>query len=189
MSQLGFLSLPAVEAAPLLLGCILERQIGNKLLRVKIVEVEAYDQTDEASHSYRPMTARTEVMFGPPGRLYVYFTYGMYYCANIVTDKAGFGSGVLVRAVEPLEGEATMVQNRSGKSGLLATNGPGKLTQALNIDFDLRGHDLSQVPLRLIKGEELKAGEIVKTTRIGISKAQHELRRFYINGNPYVSKK
>jgi len=188
MDDMAFLNSPSIDVAPRLLGWILERRIDDKILRAKIVEVEAYDQSDEASHSYRPMTARTEVMFGSPGRLYVYFTYGMYYCANIVTDKKGYGSGVLIRAVEPLEGEDIMALNRGGKEGKILTNGPGKLTQALGIDFGLRGHDLTMWPLKLVRGETLRPEDIVTTTRIGISKAQHELRRFYIKDNKYVSR-
>lgn len=188
MNDLSFLSKPSLEVAPQLLGWILERQVDNRVLRARIVEVEAYDQNDEASHSYKPMTARTEVMFGPSGRLYVYFTYGMYYCANIVTDKNGYGSGVLIRAVEPLEGEDIMARNRGGKKGKLLTNGPGKLTQALGIDFELRGHNLDKSPLKLIKGELSSREDIVTTTRIGISKAQQEPRRFYIRDNEYVSR-
>lgn len=189
MNDMSFLNLPSLEAAPLLLGWVLERQLDGKILRAKIVEVEAYDQGDEASHSYKPMTARTEVMFGPPGRLYVYFTYGMYYCANIVTDKTGYGSGVLIRAVKPLEGEDIMSRNRGGKEGKILTNGPGKLTQALGIDFNLRGHNLKNEPLKLIKGDTLAPEDVITTTRIGISKAQHELNRFYLKDNQYVSRR
>src|ERR1700761_6255147 len=101
----AFLNESASNAAPQLLGCILERTLDNgTILRGKIVETEAYDQTDTASHSYMGQTHRTATMFGPSGHLYVYFTYGMHYCMNVVTGPVGHGSAVLIRALEPIEG-------------------------------------------------------------------------------------
>lgn len=178
---------PSFEAAPLLLGCILERQINGHKIRVKIVETEAYDQTDTASHSYKGRTERTEIMFGEPGHLYVYFTYGMHYCCNVVTDKEGIGSAVLIRAVEPLEGEEYMEELRSA-SGIQLSNGPAKLCQALAIDKRLNGHDLSQGFLKLIPQDPIEKDKITQTKRIGISQAKDVLWRFYITGNTYVSK-
>src|SRR5437868_45995 len=102
------LGAPAEVVAPRLLGCHLVREVDGQTLAGKIVETEAYSQFDAASHSYRGQTPRTEIMFGPPGFLYVYFTYGMHYCCNIVTGEAGQGSAVLIRALEPLEGLETM---------------------------------------------------------------------------------
>lgn len=110
LSQL--LSLPAEIAAPRLLGCELIREIDGQKLVARIVETEAYDQTDEASHSYKGNTPRTSVMFGPAGFLYVYFTYGMHYCMNVVTGPDGYGAAVLIRALEPLRGVEIMVSNR-----------------------------------------------------------------------------
>src|SRR5690349_23320439 len=98
------LNCAASEAAQRLLGCILEREIDGTTVRVRIVETEAYDQADAASHSYKGRTPRTDIMFGPAGHLYVYFTYGMHYCCNITVGEEGYGAAVLVRAVEPLEG-------------------------------------------------------------------------------------
>jgi DNA-3-methyladenine glycosylase len=184
----AFLDNPASEAAPRLLGCILERTIGGKTLRAKIVETEAYDQADAASHSFKWKTPRTEVMFGPAGHLYVYFTYGMHYCCNIVTGPAGHGAAVLIRAVEPLEGRDTMMFNRGSQSAYQLTNGPAKFCQAFGIDKSLNGQDLRREPLRLIEQGKLPANDIVTTTRIGISKAQDVPWRFYIRANPYVSK-
>ncbi|MEJ0073469.1 MAG: DNA-3-methyladenine glycosylase [Candidatus Saccharibacteria bacterium] len=107
-----FLDGSSVDAAPRLLGCVLERELDGQILRGKIVETEAYDQTDAASHSYKGRTPRTDVMFGPAGFLYVYFTYGMHYCMNIVCGPEGSGAAVLIRAIEPLEGQAIMRLNR-----------------------------------------------------------------------------
>jgi DNA-3-methyladenine glycosylase len=177
----------APDVARRLLGCELERQLNGRLVRLRIVETEAYHQTDAASHSYKGRTARTEVMFGPPGRLYVYFTYGMHYCMNIVCGPEGEGSAVLIRAAEPLSGEDMLEQYR-GKTGIELTNGPAKLCQALAVDKLLNGHDLAQPPLQLIKMPELSATEIVVSTRIGISQARDMPWRFYVRDNSYVSK-
>ena len=187
----AFLERPAYEAAPLLLGCELERVVGGKRLRGRIVETEAYDQTDVASHSYRGKTPRSEVMFGRHGHLYVYFTYGMHYCCNIVTGPDGHGAAVLIRAVEPLEGQAAMERLRGGHAGHGLTNGPAKFCQAFAIDKSMNGHDLAEAPLKLIvpaKFPAYETGRIVITTRIGIAKAQDVPWRFYVRGNPYVSK-
>jgi DNA-3-methyladenine glycosylase len=181
------LSQPSPIVAPLLLGALLEREIDGHIIRVKIVEVEAYDQTDAASHSYNGRTPRTDIMFGPPGHLYVYFTYGMHYCCNIVTEQAGIGSAVLIRAIEPIEGEEYMEQLRP-KSGHDLSNGPAKLCQALAIDKRLNGHDLHKSPLKLILQKSLDKKLITQTTRIGISQAKDVPWRFYITDNPYVSK-
>lgn len=189
MQDFDFLNNDAVAVAPKLLGCYLKREIGGQKILVKIVETEAYDQTDEASHSYRGNTPRTSVMFGSSGHLYVYFSYGMHYCMNVVTGLAGHGSAVLIRAVEPLTGLEIISQNRHGLSGILATNGPAKTTQALEIDKSFNGHDLASSPLRLIIKPELPTQQIVQTTRIGISRAMTKPWRFYINDNPFVSKK
>lgn len=182
-----FLGGAAYDVAPQLLGCLLERSLHGQTLRVKIVETEAYDQTDIASHSYRGETERTKVMFGAYGHLYVYFTYGMHYCANIVTGASGHGAGVLIRAVEPVDGVGLIEANRR-RQGADATNGPAKLCQALEIDKRLNGHDLQQGELRLIPSKRLPKTAITQTTRIGISHGKDVPWRFFITGNPYVSK-
>ncbi len=189
MSNLtSLLSIPAELAAPRLLGCVLERQVNGQILRGRIVETEAYSQEDVASHSYRGETPRTKVMFGPAGYLYVYFTYGMHYCCNIVTGKIGHGSAVLIRALEPLEGQEIMSDNRRGQSGESLTNGPAKLCQALVINKELNGHNLRQDPLKLVIKPPIAQEQIIQTTRIGISTGQDTPWRFYIKGNLYVSK-
>jgi DNA-3-methyladenine glycosylase len=180
---------PASQLAPRLLGSILEATINGRVARVRIVETEAYDQTDVASHSYRGQTPRTKVMFGPPAHLYVYFTYGMHYCCNVVVGPPGYGAAVLLRAVEPLDDSAELSTRRGGKTGVEVTNGPAKLCQALGIDATLNGHDLSQPPYKLIIQPALNSKQIVKTTRIGISRGQELPWRFYIKDNPYVSKR
>lgn len=179
---------PAENVARHLLGCLLIRKIDGQQLVGRIVETEAYDQTDAASHSYRGITPRTSVMFGPPGFAYVYFTYGMHYCFNIVTGLEGQGSAVLIRALEPIEGTEIMAARRRQLPLERLTNGPAKLCQAFGIDKNLNGHNLAFPPLQLVTGKPIPAKSIVATTRIGITRDTHRLWRFYIKGNPFVSK-
>ena len=186
LSGLGAMS--AAEAAKRLLGCVLERDIDDRTIQVRIVETEAYDQTDAASHSFTGRTSRTEALFGPAGHLYVYFTYGKHYCCNVVVGKEGDGAAVLVRAVEPLGGERVLERRRNGKMGIELTNGPAKLCQALDITKNLNGHDLRNPPLRLAMQHPLPPEAIVRTTRVGIRLAQDTPWRFYIRSNPYVSR-
>ncbi len=169
-----------VAAAKRLLGCVLEREVDNHILRGRIVEVEAYDQTDAASHSYKGKTERTAVMFGPAGYLYVYFTYGMHYCCNVVVGQEGEGAAVLIRAVEPLKGEDIMLQNRHGRGGDELANGPAKVCQAFGIDKRLNGHDLRELPLRLFLGKPVEPQRITATPRIGISQAKDVPWRFVL---------
>jgi DNA-3-methyladenine glycosylase len=185
--DLSWLPDSAVDAARRLLGCQLICEIDGIKAVVRIVETEAYDQSDAASHSYKGRTPRTEIMFGPAGRLYVYFTYGMHYCCNVVIGAEGEGSAVLIRAVEPLQGIELLEQRRK-RTGTEVTNGPAKLCQALGITKALNGHDLHLPPLRLQQATRLPDQEIVQTTRIGISQAKDVPWRFYIRGNSYVSK-
>ncbi len=189
---LSFLVGPADQVAPRLLGCELERDIdtpnGPAILRGRIVETEAYDQSDAASHSCKGRTPRTDIMFGPAGFLYVYFTYGMHYCCNIVTGPPGHGAAVLIRALEPLEGESIMSANRKDLTGAAIANGPAKLCQALMVDKALNGHDLVATPLRLIARPAIRRSDIIQTTRIGISQAKETPWRFYIKDNYYVSR-
>lgn len=173
-----FLDGPVDQVAPRLLGCELVRTIDGRTLRGRITEIEAYDQMDMASHTYRGMTARNATMFGPAGHLYVYFTYGMHYCCNVVVGEAGHGAGVLIRAIEPLEGEDLMTANRKGRGGVQLANGPGKVCQALQIDLSMNGHDLSQEPLRLVERPPLSPRQVIATPRIGISQAVEVPWRF-----------
>lgn len=183
------LSEPAWEVAPRLLGSYLVREVHGRKLAGKIVETEAYDQADAASHSYRGRTIRTDVMFGPAGHLYVYLSYGMHYCCNVVAGQEGHGSAVLIRAVEPLEGIDIMRLLRHGIADRQIANGPGKVCQALGIDKQLNGHDLRQAPLVLVLKDAMPTEQIVQTTRVGITRAKDEPWRFYVKGSPFVSKK
>jgi len=184
----SFLKDAASVVAPRLLGSIVERRIDGQIIRAKIVETEAYDQTDVASHSYNGRTPRTEVMFGKSGCLYVYFTYGMHYCCNVVVGEDGYGAAVLIRALEPIDGIDDMSLNRGGRTGVELTNGPAKLCQALKIDRKLNGHDLRSGELRLIPESPLPSSVITQTTRIGISRGKDIPWRFYLTHNKYVSK-
>lgn len=178
--SLGFLRGHAADVAPRLLGCVLECEFDGQVLRGRIIEVEAYDQTDAASHSYRGKTERTAVMFGPAGHLYVYFTYGMHYCCNVVVGEDGYGAAVLIRALEPLDGVDTMRQRRHGRPDVELTNGPAKLCQALGIDRQLNGHDLRSSPLQLIPGGLQPSEVVITTPRIGISQAKDVPWRFVV---------
>lgn len=178
---------PAPQVARRLLGSLLVRELNGHTAVVKIVETEAYEQTDLASHSYRGKTERTKVMFGPAGHLYVYFTYGMHYCCNVVTGPTGHGAAVLVRGVEPIDGMELLQHNRHMKGASL-TNGPAKLCQALAIDKQLNGHNLLKAPLQLVVEPALSDEDIVQTTRIGITQAIDEPWRFYLKNNQFVSK-
>jgi DNA-3-methyladenine glycosylase len=146
----------------------------------KIVEVEAYlGEHDLAAHSSKGLTERTKTMFGPPGFAYVYLIYGVHHCMNVVTERAGHASAVLLRAIEP-------VQNLAGR-----TSGPGLLCRAMGIDRRLNGHDLLSDDFFIADPEVPENFSIVKRPRIGVDYAKHWARRhlrFYIKGNPFVSR-
>lgn len=182
-----FLDNDATTVARRLLGCVVVRQINGRTIRLRIVETESYDERDAASHSYRGRTPRTDVMFGPSGYLYVYFTYGMHYCCNVVTGKEGEGSAVLIRALEPLDHQEYLEDVRN-QTGVNVTNGPAKLCAALGITRAMNGRDLREGDVQLQIGQPIPAKDIVAAPRIGISQNKHALRRFYIRTNAYVSK-
>ena len=210
-----FLENPSDVAAPLLLGCTLTRTItlnGEKhKLVARIVETEAYDQDDPASHAFGGPSERNAAMFGPAGHLYVYVSYGMHHCCNVVCGPEGFGSGCLVRAVEPLESVEVMRELReagrlgkahTGRAGKEQaerarkhplklrdlTNGPGKVCAALGIDKELYGHDLKVEPLVLDFAPLLPGETIGRSPRVGISKNIDAPKRFFIEGNEFVSR-
>ena len=194
-----FLENPSDVAAPLLLGCTLTRTItlnGEKhKLVARIVETEAYDQDDPASHAFGGPSERNAAMFGPAAHLYVYVSYGMHHCCNVVCGPEGFGSGCLMRAVEPLEGTAAMRELREAghvrKHPLKLrdlTNGPGKVCAALGIDKELYGHDLTVEPLVLEFAPLLPGETIGSSPRVGISKNIDAQKRFFIEGNEFVSR-
>lgn len=201
----SFYNKDTLQVAQDLLGCFLVRQFPHprplprssrrgrgereeKILRYKIVETEAYNgPNDLASHASRGRTARNRVMFSGPGVIYVYFTYGMHYMLNIVTERKDYPAAVLIRAVEPLSHNAYRITHN--------TNGPAKLTKALQIDKSFNG-----LPIYVKKyglwiescDKNLKKMQIVKTTRIGVDYAgeyKNKKWRFYVKGNKFISKK
>lgn len=188
-ADFALLEQDVVKVAQRLLGCLLVREINGQEVVARIVETEAYHQSDAASHSYKGLTPRTEVMFGPPGFVYVYFTYGMHYCMNVVTGLKGEGSAVLIRAIEPVKGVDRMRQLRPDVPDRELTNGPAKLCQALAVDRTWNGHDLRRPPLQLVFQDALSSQDIVSTTRIGIRKDIHRLWRFYNKHSLFVSKR
>lgn len=187
--KFAFLRQPASLAAPRLLGCEIASCLNGQLIRGKIVETEAYDHNDAASHSYRGVTPRNAPMFGAHGTAYVYFSYGMHYCLNVVVGEENYGAAVLIRALEPLEGLDLMHQNRGSKikNDINLCNGPAKLCQAFGIVKSYSGHDLSCLPLQLIIKPPLEHSQIASSRRIGIVQATDKEWRFFIQNNPYVS--
>ena len=173
-----------------LLGAVLECRTRDGVASGRIVETEAYmGPHDPACHAAAGLTARTKHLFGPPGVAYVYFIYGMYWCFNAVTREVGHGSAVLVRALEPLDGEDLMRERRPKvKRRVDLTNGPGKLCLALGIVGSHSGHWLDEPPLRILAGEHVRDADVVVTPRIGITHAADWPLRFFVDGNPFVSK-
>jgi DNA-3-methyladenine glycosylase len=206
---------PTLQVARDLLGKHIVRKIGTKLLVGKIVEVEAYCKGDPASHAFRGRTKRNDVMFWEGGHLYVYFTYGMHFCANVVTGKEGIGEAVLIRAVEPLVGIEVMTKNRfpnlcaegayarlpkcnggqaSGvkslnlKSLINLSNGPAKFCQAFGIARKENGADLLESEITITGGDQIPLKLIKRSSRIGIQQGVEKKWRFFIKENPWVSK-
>ena len=182
----SFYHRPAVQVARDLLGKVLIHGATGGI----IVETEAYLGLDDAaSHAYRGITKRNEVMFGPPGRAYVYFIYGMYECVNMVAEPEGTAAAVLIRALEPLLGVELMQIRRSGAKRLRdLASGPGKLTLALGITRALNGADVTKGPLVVRDQRGGEPFEIIAGPRIGISKNADLPLRFTIAGNEFVSR-
>jgi DNA-3-methyladenine glycosylase len=179
------LSGPVLAVAPRLLGATLRH--GD--VAVVLTEVEAYDGPDDpGSHAYRGRTARNAVMFGPAGRLYVYFTYGMHHCCNVVAGPEGVPSAVLLRAGEVIEGVETARARRKGSSDRDLARGPARLCQALGIDLTENTVDLAAGPVRLMLGEPLDAERISTGPRVGLRLAADRTWRFWITGDPTVSR-
>jgi DNA-3-methyladenine glycosylase len=185
----SFFARPSTIVAPELLGRILVRILPDGTrLAARLVEVEAYGPKDPASHAYRGPTPRNLVMFGPPGRLYVYFTYGMHFCSNVVTGRTGEGSAVLLRAAEPIEGLDVMVANRGVDVVNRLCGGPGRLTQAFEIGRQENGVDLVRGgSLHLRAGEPLPPRQIDRSTRVGVNVGIEPRWRFFERGSGYVS--
>ena len=151
-----------------------------------IVETEAYDQTDPASHTFVGKTKRNAAMFGTPGCAYVYRSYGIHWCLNFVCEAEGHGAGVLIRAIEPIVGLQTMMERRGVTKSSLLCSGPGKLGQALAIKHSFNGMSLSEPPFELIAAE--KSVDVICGPRIGISKAVDLPWRFGLSGSPFLSR-
>ena len=182
---------PPDEAARRLLGCTLVRRSDTGVTAGRITETEAYSQDDPASHSFRGRSARTAVMFGPPGFAYVYFTYGMHYCFNAVVGEEGRGEAVLIRAVEPLVGLDEMRARRGQPDApaALLCAGPARLCSAFGIGPELNREDLcTGETLWLCSGDIPDPARIVASPRIGITRAMDLLWRFTIRGDAFTSR-
>lgn len=174
--------LPAIELAPLLIGAtFLVDGVGGI-----IVETEAYEADDPASHSFAGERPRNRAMFGPPLTAYVYRSYGVHWCFNIVTGPVGHGAAVLVRAIEPTIGLATMVERRRTTEPRLLASGPGRMTEALGISIAHDGLPLDAPPFALTLREHRP--DIITGPRIGITKAADRPWRFGLRGSPFLSR-
>jgi len=173
-----------------LLGAVLECRTADGTASGRIVETEAYlGPHDPACHAVAGLTARTRHLHGPPGIAYVYLIYGVYWCFNAVTEPAGVGAAVLVRAVEPVDGLELMRARRpTARRDRDLTNGPGKLCTALGIGGALSGVPLDHAPLRIVAGASVADAEVVVTPRIGISRAADWPLRYLLAGNEYLSR-
>lgn len=184
----GWLAGPASEVARALLGARLVSDVDGVRTTGVIVETEAYlGPDDPASHAAtRRITPRNRIMFGPPGRAYVYRSYGMHWCMNVVTGPDGRASAVLIRGLEPLEGRDVMARRRGRAHPL--SSGPGRLCQALGITGQLYGHDLARPPLRLLPGWAVPEAGVAVSGRIGVSRAADRPLRFFVRESPGVSR-
>lgn len=172
----------APDVARALIGCfVFVDGVGGR-----IVETEAYDREDPASHTFGGQTARNAAMFGPPGHAYIYRSYGLHWCLNFVCREAGHGAGVLIRALEPTEGLALMRERRGMDNDRLLCAGPGRLTQALAVTGAHYGLSLFESPFRL--RAPAASGDVLAGPRIGISQARDVPWRFGLKGSAYLSK-
>ena len=182
---------PTIIVAKDLLGKYLVRTLRGKRLIGRIVEVEAYlGEKDPASHAYRGKTKRNEVMFREGGHLYVYFTYGMHFCANVVTEEEGKARAVLIRGIEPIEERETMSKlRRRTVEGVNLTNGPAKLCEAFGIGRPENGINLLGNEIYIALKSTQPPPKVVTSTRIGIKNGAEKNWRFYIKENEFVSKR
>ncbi|MBF9073040.1 DNA-3-methyladenine glycosylase [Streptacidiphilus sp. NEAU-YB345] len=184
-----FFDRPSPEVAPELLGRVLACTRPDGEVAVRITEVEAYTgDTDPASHAYRGRTARNAVMFGPPGFVYVYFTYGMHFCMNLVTGPGTAAGAVLLRAGEVVDGiDLARERRRSARRDIELAQGPARLTQALGVDRAQDGEPLGGPVFRILSGEPPAPTLIRQGPRTGIAQAADVELRFWIDGDPTVS--
>jgi DNA-3-methyladenine glycosylase len=178
--------------ARFLIGKLLVRELPEGAAIGRIVETEAYVIGDAAGHAYGGMTPRNRALFLERGHAYVYLAYGVSWMLNVSSETPGIGAGVLIRALEPLEGSAIMASNRGTERLRNLTRGPGRLAQALRIDRSLDGLDLCRTgPLWLARDDhgasEIGKGKIGESVRIGISRDAERVLRFYVRGSPFVS--
>ncbi len=187
----AFFRQPAEVVAAELLGKTVISSVGGLVTAGKIVETEAYlGYDDPASHGYlHRRNARNAALFGPPGLWYVYLSYGMHWCANLVCQRAGLASAVLLRALEPLEGLEVMRERRGALPDRQLCSGPGRLCQALGIDRALDGVPMSDGPVVVLQGETVASSAIAATPRIGITKAADWPLRFHLAGSQWTSRK
>ena len=180
-----------VKVAKELLGKMLVRELGAVRLEGIIVETEAYRGCDDpASHAYRGLTRRNEVMFGEPGHAYVYFTYGMHYCLNVTTESVGQAGAVLLRAVQPIKGIAEMKKRRRKEHVQDLSDGPAKLTQAFAVAKALNGHDLtSGEKLYIVEPSHPEPFKVRTGARIGVRVGRRNPWRFFVRDSPYVSRR
>jgi len=184
----SFYEVTPVQLAKKLIGTLLVRVIDNHILAARIVEAEAYGGPgDPASHAFRGMTERNKVMFNSGGYSYVYFTYGMHFCFNVVAGKRKKAGAVLIRAAEPVEGIDIMKKNRNKENLRDLLSGPAKLCQALAVDRSLNGIALDKPPLFISKGIQNTSPKIKSTTRIGIKVALNKKWRFVDAESEFVS--
>ncbi len=177
-----------INVAKKLLGSYLVHESPDGRTVGKIVETEAYLWDDPASHSFVGATKRNAAMFGPAGTAYVYFTYGMYYCFNVVTNKEGIGEAVLIRALEPISGVELMKKRRGVEDVRKLCAGPGRLVIAMGIGKEKNGLSLFDGELRIELPEKLSHIEVIEGERIGISKGVEMPHRFYLKGSMFVSR-
>jgi len=185
-----FFDRPVEEVAPSLLGRVLRHRTPEGVVAVRLTEVEAYaGQRDPASHAYRGKTARNAVMFGPPGHVYVYFTYGMHFCMNLVCGPEGTAMAVLLRAGEVVEGVETARARRPRSTVRDLARGPARLCQALGVTREQNGLDVCSPdgPLSIYAGEPADPDVIRRGPRTGVKGAKDVPWRFWIDGDPTVS--
>jgi DNA-3-methyladenine glycosylase len=176
-----------VELARYLIGKTIVRRLARATLSGRIVETEAYPPGDASGHAFRGQTRRNKSMFLEPGFAYVYFNYGLFYLLNVSSEAKDIGAGVLIRALEPIAGAEEMRRRRGTERLVDLMRGPGRLTQALGIDLSLDGIDLCSGEELWLGNQVRERGGIGQSVRIGISRETHQLRRFFEEGNPFVS--
>jgi DNA-3-methyladenine glycosylase len=187
----AFFRRPAEVVAPELLGMVIVSSVGGEMTEAVIVETEAYlGYDDPASHGYlHRRNARNTALFGPPGTWYVYLSYGMHWCSNLVCQEIGLASAVLLRAVQPVRGLDVMRRRRGDVPDLQLCSGPGKLCQALGIDRGLDGARMANSPVIVRPPWRREEGPVTVAPRVGITKAADWPLRFHLAGSPWVSRK